>query len=192
MVERSKLGVIGKMAFKAERKLVSKAVSSDVGKRALRSYLKPETFEVMDSLRLLMDSDPTLAAGTGQRTQTAILKIGSKIALLLQHKLLQPSEFRQVIFCADNVSDAVVRKYDCSRGPPYRDLSDIGHRRMLADLATIEQAVTQMLTPYVSSKTTGSVSEVIGHFTAPRLDRILTDAACAPHIAAIAARLRHM
>jgi len=190
--EKSKLGMFGKMAFKAERKLVSGAVSSDMGKRALKNYLKPETFEIMDSLRIIMDSDTALPHGTGSRITTILLKIGSKIALLVQHKLLQPADFRQVIFAADSVSDAVVRKYDLHRGPPFRDTGDPDHARFVEKLREIDTTVVRLLTPYVSAKTTGSVTEIIGYFTPRCIDRILTDDSCKPHIAAIANRLRLM
>ncbi|KAL1524741.1 hypothetical protein AB1Y20_019624 [Prymnesium parvum] len=187
-----KIGFARKMAMKAERKVVSKAVSSDLGKRALRAYLQPEAFDVMDALRLIYDSDPSLPKDTGLRMQTIVLKLGSKVALLMQHRLLLPNQFRNIVYYGDTLSEAIVRKYDCTRTAPYYDPSDPTHEKLIETLEEVERIFIKLISPHVSDKTTAAASEVIGYITPRAVTRMLTDPTQAKQMSIIAEKLRYL
>ena len=73
--------MLGSLALRAEKRMVGRAVTSDLGKKLLREYCLPETFVMLEALRELASKDPTLPPRTGQQIENTILKMAVKVAL---------------------------------------------------------------------------------------------------------------
>ena len=197
---RKKMGFVSRMALKAEKKVIKTAVSSDLGKRALRAYCNQETFALIDALKGLVDSDPAAGThasgpptrqaqhmranvsprrptgntprscrrpchlvpacprvraekGAGQHKVDTILRLGGKVALMFQHKMLTPNQFRPIVSLIDDLCYEVVRKFDVTRLPPHNDPLDEAHRRMVGMFRDLESQFTEMIRPHSSPKT---------------------------------------
>ena len=70
-----KRSMLSNLAFKAEKKMVGRAVTSDLGKKLLREYCLPETFTLLQALRDMASLDPAVPPKHGARIEDTILKM---------------------------------------------------------------------------------------------------------------------
>ena len=92
---------LGNMALRAEDYMVTRAVTSELGKKLLREYCIPETFQLLDALKELVGKDPLLPPKTGQQIENTILRVAVKLTLQFQHKQLTPRHFDRLTTMAD-------------------------------------------------------------------------------------------
>jgi len=170
--------LLGGMARRAEKKLASKAITSDLGKKLLREYCVDETFDLLEGLRELAALDKTLHAKKGAWLENTILRLAVKVALLFQHQQLSAAEFGQVVANTDQLCLEVIRKYNAmaSSEPPHSDPHDEDHRRTVEQVESLQAHLEELLTSFISPKNMDALREVCGFFAdAQRLHRFLTE-----------------
>jgi len=188
--KEAKKSALSSLALRAEKKIVSRAVTSDVGKKLLREYCLPETFVLLTALRGLIgkDADPK----TGRRLEDTILRFAVKVVLLYHHARLRPSDFDSVVVIADALCVDVVRKYDSLRRGP-NDPLDANHTRLSARVVKCETELVQLLEPHVSPKNIAALREVTGYLAnATTLGRITSEPALQPELTVMVQALRTM
>ena len=67
--------MLSNLAFKAEKKMVGRAVTSDLGKKLLREYCLPETFILLQAMRDMASLDPAMPPKHGAKIEDTILKM---------------------------------------------------------------------------------------------------------------------
>lgn len=188
--KEAKKSALSSMALRAEKKIVSRAVTSDVGKKLLREYCLPETFVLLTALREMIgkDADPK----TGRRLEDTILRLAVKVVLLYHHAKLKPSDFDSVVLIADALCVDVVRKYDSLRRGP-NDPLDSAHTKLSARIAGLETELVQLLETHVSPKNIAALREVTGYLAdATTLGRITSEPALQPELTIMVTALRTM
>jgi len=189
----AKKSMLGNLALRAEKRMVGRAVTSDLGKKLLREYCLPETFVLLEALRELASNDPTLPPRYGQQIENTILKMAVKVALLYQHSLLQPRDFDQVIVLVDDMCIAIVRKFDVTRKPPHRDMLDPEHKNVADMMKLLEAEMEAALHEHISGKNLQLLRNVTSYFGDPHtLQRISTEPSFQEDFGRIANSLRAM
>ena len=86
----AKRSMLGGVVLRAEKRMASRAITSDLGKKLLREFCLPETFTLLEALRNLAGHDATLPPKSGALFENTILRIAVKLVLLIQHDTLGP------------------------------------------------------------------------------------------------------
>ncbi len=68
--------MISNLRLKAEKKIASRAVASDLGKKVLKELAAPETFVILSSVQELSTRDPSIKPSIN--IENTILRIASK------------------------------------------------------------------------------------------------------------------
>lgn len=191
---RSGKGVrMGGLAFRAEDYLISRAVTSELGKRMLREYCIPETFVLLDALRGLASKDPCLPPKTGQQMENTILRVAFKLTLLFQHRVLTPRHFDQLNANADSLCIDFVRKCDALITPPHEDAYDPDHSQLCAQIGKLEEELVHLVGPRTSPRQAALIRTATRYFGDPtNAARLLSDPTFAPDLRRLADTLRRM
>ena len=187
-----KRGVRG-LALRAEAYMVSRAVTSDLGKKLLREFCIPETFTLLDSLRELASRDAAMPPKTGLQMENTILRTAVKLVLLIQHNILRPRQFDTVTALADAACIDLVRKYDAVQAPPHRDDKDPEHGSFAAQIQRLEAELIKVVEPQLSAKSLSLLRNVTGYFgAAGTIERFTTEPHFADDLRSLAELLRAM
>lgn len=181
-------------AFKAEKKLVANAVTSDVGKKLLREYCLPETFTLLQAMRDMASLDPLVPPKHGAKIEDTLLRLAVKIMLLYQHGRLSEHDFEPATRLVDRLAVDFVRKYDAATSPPdYIDAHDPGHEQLSTVFTALQAALRVLLTPHMSEKNVHALAEVLGYFGDPEsMARFTSEPGCLAELGKMAECLRKM
>ena len=186
-----KRSILGNVALRMEKKMVGRAVTSDIGKKLLREYCLPETFVLLQALRDLASRDPKMPPKAGQKVEETILRMAVKVALLHQHGRLAPQDFQPIVTLVDHLCISCVRKYDVTRKPPHSDVHDPDHEIFGRKMTNLAAAMGTLLEGHVSDKNVGALKDVIDYLGSPaNLSRFLSVPACTAELAKISETLR--
>jgi hypothetical protein len=189
----AKRSMLGNLALRAEKKMASRAVTSDLGKKLLREYCLPETFVLLQALRDLASVDPTMPPKAGAKIEDTILRMAVKVVLIHQHGRLAGADFNPMINLVDDICVDVVRKFDATREPPFADEEDPMHRRMGEQMRLLNAGVGRMLEGHVSAKNIGALGEVIQYLGSPEnMRRFVNDSQCQAPLSKIVSGLRNI
>jgi len=192
-VKAAKKSMLSSLALRAEKRMVGRAVTSDIGKKLLREYCLPETFILLEALRELASKDPSLPPRYGQQIENTILKTAVKVALLYQHSMLGPRDFDIVIPLVDEMCIAIVRKYDVTRKKPHMDLLDPEHRQVTEMMEQLQAELEHVLSEHLSEKNMQLLRNVTTYFgDSHTLRRITQDSILQEDFGKIAQSLRTM
>ncbi|KAL1511686.1 hypothetical protein AB1Y20_004976 [Prymnesium parvum] len=155
---------LGQIALRAEDYMVTRAITSEVGKKVLREYCIPETFQLLDALRELVAKDAALPPKSGAQIENTILRVAVKLALLFQHKLLTARHFDQLVTLADSLCIDFVRKHDALRGSMQEDVYDPDHAHLAAQVLQLEDELVALLAERSSPKHLALIRNVTRYF----------------------------
>ncbi len=117
----------------------------------------------------------------------------AQIALLSHHKRLASTDFDGCVRIVDDACVDMVRKYDVTREPPHRDLLDLEHKELCAQLLELDAEFARVLSGHISPKNIDALSEVIRYFGTPaNLGRFISTPAMMAELGTIAESLRRM
>ena len=189
----SKRSMLGSLALKAEKKLVGRAVTSDLGKKLLREYCLPDTFVLLQAMRDVASIDPAMPPKHGAKVEDTILKMACKVVLLYRHSILTPRDFDAAAGLVDTIAVDIVRKYDAVCRSPYADLFDEDHERMAVHMRALSAELKLLLSPHVTPKNVSALVDVVEYFGAPlNMARFLKEQRCLGELAKMANALRKM
>ena len=171
----AKTSSMARMALRAEKRMAGVALTSDLGQKVIREYCGPETFLLLDAMKVVVDADPSLPAGAGTQMRNACLRIAGKVALLHKHQVLLHGDFIPSSRLSYDVGMDIIRKIDRTREPPHRDVCDPTHTSVVEQFNSLTRMVTQLITPHVSSKNVKLAQSVLRYFSAATFERVLTD-----------------
>lgn len=194
-----KRSIVGSLALRVEKRMVGRAVTSDLGKKLLREFCLPETFTMLQALRELASSDTALPSRAGQTIENTILKIAVKVALLHQHKRLAPADFNPMVALVDDLCIDLVRKYDATKPlDPERtmfrtDRCDPEHSDIHKQMAMLQAELVKVLQDHISPKNIKALCFVTTYFgDGTNLKRFCGETVFAKNLGLIADSLRKM
>jgi len=178
------------LAHRAEKKIASRAATSDVGKKLLREYLDDSAFVCLDALKKIAAKDPEGGgAKKGLWLENTILRLAVKIALLFQHEQLLPRHFVRLQEMIDDMLVDVVRKWNNTRGGA-RDALDTDHEGLAERVSDLEKDLLRLLSPHISPKNIDAMLEVLAWIKEKqRIERLMHEKAFEPEMKLIAESL---
>lgn len=189
----AKKSMLSNLALRAEKKLVGRAVTSDLGKKLLREYCLPETFSLLQAMRDMASLDPLMPPKHGAKIESTILRMAVKVALLHQHGRLVPRDFDPVVHIVDVLCVDFVRKYDAVSTPPHTDEEDPEHERLSTRMRALNAALRLLLKEHMSPKNVDAVSEVLAYLGLPlNMSRFTSEPKCFAELGKMAESLRRM
>ena len=195
-VSGKKGGGNGKRALiRAKTSVLSRAVTSNVGKKLLREFCTPETFTLLDACRGLAAKDSALPASAGQAFENALLRGAVTVGLLLRHGVLLACDLDFTSRLASGICVGLVQKFDAvaASGSGGVDQGDPNHEDLCRRVSKFDAELATQLGPHMAAKHLAKLRRVIGHFGDPQaLGRIMTAPALAADLWAIVSTLRVM
>ena len=77
--ERSGKGMVADLRLKAQKRVSSRAITSDLGKKLLKEFCAPETFVLLAAVQDLSSKDPKDKCEV--HIENTILRLATKVAL---------------------------------------------------------------------------------------------------------------
>ena len=209
--------VISNLRLKAEKKIASRAVASDLGKKVLKELAAPETFVILSSVQELSTRDPSIKPSIN--IENTILRIASKahrrprlppppstststtspppppplslqVALLLQHGRLKMTSLHSIGAVSDALCLDLMRKYDALQRSGRDDL-DPNHENVVERVRMLEADLVAALSPHMTPKNVAALCQVTGFIGSPeRIQRILTEELFKPDVLKIVEALK--
>ena len=190
---KSSSGILASFAMKVEKKLVGRAVTSELGKKLLREYCLPETFTLLQAMRDMTSLDPLMPPKHGASIEDTILRIAVKVVLLYRHGHLSSQDFEPVIGVVDTLSEGLVRKYDAVTTPPHTDEADPEHSLYNTHMRVLDAVLREMLKPHISPKNLQALSTAVSYLGDPQtLTRFTTEPKCCVELGKMTEALRQM
>ena len=137
------------MRLRAEKKMASRAITSDLGKKLLQQFCAPETFVLLSAVQEVSTIDPSL--GCKVHIENTVLRLATKVGLLFQHGRMQLMDFHSIVLASDHLCIDMVRKHGAMSGAG-TDAADPDHAGMVRQIKEIESSLVSALGPHIQPK----------------------------------------
>ena len=183
-----KAGMVANMRLRAEKKMASRAITSDHGKKLLQQFCAPETFVLLSAVQEVSMIDPSL--GCKVHIENTVLRLATKVGLLFQHGRMQLMDFHSIVLASDHLCIDMVRKHNAMSGAG-TDAADPDHAGMVRRIKEIESSLVSALGPHIQPKNMQALKAVIAFFGTPeRIHRLLVEAQFKEQVDIIAGALK--
>jgi len=191
---KEKHSLLSSLVLGAEKKMIGRAVTTDLGKKLLREYCLPETFSVLQAMRDMASLDPAMPPRYGAFIEDTMLKMAVKVMLLYQHGRIGTRDFDAAVSLVDRLAVDLVAKYDATITPPdYCDLRDPEHRQLATVFTAINAELKLLLKDHMSEKNLSALSQVVSYLGSPAsMSRFTGEPACFEELGKMVAGLRKM
>jgi hypothetical protein len=187
----AKRSMLGGVVLRAEKAMASRAVTSDLGKKLLTSFLLPETLTLVQATRNLMAKDTTLPAKRALDFENTILKTTVKIVILMQHGLLTGRELGPLSREVDALCLEVVRTHHAARGMADVPEEEARHTELVRRLGDVDGMCLRVLGGLLSPKNMAALQALTAHVRDPRtIERLLSEPCFTADVDAVAEALR--